>query len=204
MSKIDFKKTLKHLYAASSKKFEVVEVPALQYLMIDGHGDPNTALEYKSAIETLYPLAYRLKFMSKEQGKDYVVPPMEGLWWADDYQSFAAREKDKWDWTVMLMTPDWITRSNFELALEDVTKKKNPPSIGLVRLEQLNEGLCVQRMHIGSYDDEAATLAELHNEWLPSNGYTETGKHHEIYLSDPRRTEASKLKTILRQPIKSP
>ncbi len=201
MSKIDFKKQLKHLYTASSKEFQVVDVPDMNYLMIDGHGDPNTVAEYKDALETLYPVAYRLKFLSKERDKDYVVPPLEGLWWAEDMSAFTTRKKDDWDWTMMLMVPDWISNSDFNESVAEVTNKKPVPAIQKLRFEKYSEGLSVQKMHIGSYDDEAESLAFLHDHWLPENGYTETGKHHEIYISDPRRTAPEKLKTILRQPV---
>ncbi len=201
MAKIDFKKELKHLYSASSKEFQVVDVPEMNYLMIDGHGNPNTVAEYKDALETLYPVAYRLKFLSKNRDKDYVVPPLEGLWWAEDMTAFTTRKKDDWDWTMMLMVPDWISTSDFTESVEEVSNKKPAPAIQKIRFEKYAEGLSVQKMHIGSYDDEAESLAFLHNSWLPENGYTETGKHHEIYISDPRKTAPEKLKTILRQPV---
>ena len=201
MEKVDFKKTLKHLYAPKTKDFQVVDVPVMNYLMIDGQGNPNTAQAYEDALGTLYPVAYKLKFMSKANAKDYVVPPLSGLWWADDMSSFTSGDKDAWKWTMMIMTPDWISAEIFAEALESV-KAKNLPALDKLRLEPLTEGTCVQIMHLGSYADEAPTLARLHNEWLPENGYTETGKHHEIYLSDPRKTPAHKLKTVLRQPVK--
>jgi hypothetical protein len=202
MSKVDFKKEFKELFAPP-KKFVVVDVPEMQFLMVDGHGDPNVAQEYQEALEVLYAVAYKLKFNSKKQlGKDYVVPPLEGLWWADDMDSFtAARDKSQWDWTMMIMTPDWITPEMFAEALEQVHEGKNPTALDKVRLERYSEGLSVQIMHIGSYDDEGPILLKLHNEYLPENSYVENGKHHEIYLSDPRRVASEKLKTVLRQPI---
>jgi hypothetical protein len=202
--KIDFKKTLKHLYQPKAKDFVLEEVPEMQFLMVDGHGDPNTAEEYQHALEALYAVAYKLKFISKKQlGKDYTVPPLEGLWWAEDMESFTTNlDKSEWDWTAMIMTPDWITEEHFTEAVEAARKSKNPAALDLVRLERYNEGLSAQIMHIGSYDDEAPTLARLHNEWLQENGLTENGKHHEIYLSDPRRVAPEKLKTVLRQPVR--
>ena len=202
MTKTDFKKSLKHLYAPSSKDFQVINVPAMNYLMVDGKGNPNTAQAYKDALETLYAVAYKLKFMSKAQQKDYVVPPLEGLWWADDMNSFITNNKDAWQWTMMIMTPDWITRDMLTEALRIVKTSKDPPALEKLRLETLTEGTSVQIMHIGSYADEAPTLARLHKHWMPENGYQPTGKHHEIYISDPRKTPAEKLKTVLRQPIK--
>jgi len=203
MSKVDFKKEYKELFAPP-KKFVIVDVPEMQFLMVDGHGDPNIAPEYQEAVEALYAVAYKLKFNSKKQlGRDYTVPPLEGLWWAEDMASFStARDKSQWDWTMMIMTPDWITPVMFAEALEQVRKGKNPVALDKVRLERYHEGLSVQIMHIGSYDDEAPTLLKLHNEYIPENGYVENGKHHEIYLGDPRRVAPEKLKTILRQPVR--
>ena len=203
MEKVDFKKTLKNLYAPK-KKFEIVDVPEMQFIMVDGHGDPNTAQEYADAVEALYAVAYKMKFMSKKQlEKDYTVPPLEGLWWAQDMDTYLTRDKSAWDWTMMIMTPDWITDEIFTAAMDEVRKKKNPASLDKVRLEKYHEGLSVQIMHIGSYDDEAPTIAAMHKEFLPENRLTENGKHHEIYLSDPRRVAPEKLKTVLRQPVKN-
>jgi len=205
MDKVDFKKELKHLYRPGKKDFEVVDVPRMQFLMVDGHGNPNTAEEYQQALEALYPVAYKLKFMSKKElERDYVVPPLEGLWWAENMDYFTTdRDKDQWDWTMMIMTPDWITETFFQEAVETVAKGKEPPAaLEKVRLESYAEGLSAQILHIGSYDDEGPTLLRLHQTWLPENGYTERGKHHEIYLSDPRRVAPEKLKTVLRQPVK--
>jgi len=202
MDKIDFKKTLKHLYAPSAKDFSVVEVPPMNFLMIDGRGDPNTAAEYTEAIEALYPLAYKLKFMSKKgMLRDYAVPPLEGLWWADDMADFTAGRKDRWIWTMMIMQPDWITPEMFAEARDLVAKAKNPPALSQVRLEHYDEGQAVQILHVGSYDDEAPVLARLHDGFIPDNGFVRTGKHHEIYLSDPRKVAPEKLKTVLRQPV---
>jgi len=202
MSKIEFKKMLKHLYNPP-KKFTLVEVPDMQFLMIDGEGDPNRAKEYQDALAALYAVAYKLKFTSKTSlEKDYTVPPLEGLWWADDMDTFTIkREKSQWKWTMMIMTPDWITTTMFNLAIDQVRRGKNPISLDKIRLETYREGLSVQIMHVGSYDDEAPVLDELHKVYIPQNGYTENGLHHEIYLSDPRRVAPEKLKTILRQPV---
>lgn len=202
MTKIDFKKTLKHLYAPK-KKFEIVDVSEMQFIMVDGHGDPNTAQDYQDAVEALYAMAYKMKFISKKTlEKDYVVPPLEGLWWAEDMETFTTREKSAWDWTMMIMVPDWITVEIFDDAIEQVRKKKALASLDKVRLEKYHEGLSVQIMHVGSYDDEGPILAKMHNEFIPENGYVENGKHHEIYLSDPRRVAPEKLKTVLRQPLR--
>jgi hypothetical protein len=202
MPKTDFKKTLKHLYNPP-RRFTVVEVPAMQFLMVDGHGDPNTAQAYKDAVEALYAVAYKVKFASKRAlDHDYTVPPLEGLWWAEDMITFVSRDKSEWDWTMMIMQPDWISREMVEEAVRQVAKSKELPALPKLRMESYDEGLAVQIMHVGSYDDEAPTIARLHNEFLPQNGFSEAGKHHEIYLSDPRRTAPEKLKTVLRQPVK--
>jgi hypothetical protein len=204
MSKVDLKRELKHLYHPSPKEFEVVDVPPMQFLMIDGHGDPNTAQEYQDAVEALYAVAYKLKFASKKQlGKDYVVAPLEGLWWAEDMETFTTRrDKSTWDWTMMIMQPDWITRAMFDAAVRQVGKAKDLPALPELRFETYHEGLVAQILHVGSYDDEAPTLHRMHHEFIPRNGYERAGKHHEIYLSDPRRVAAHKLKTVLRQPIR--
>jgi hypothetical protein len=201
--KIDFKKEWKHLYQPSAKEFVVVDVPPMNFLMIDGHGDPNTAQEYKDAVEALYAVAFRIKFISKnEVGRDYVVPPLEGLWWAEDMETFTTgRDKSAWDWTMMIMQPEWVTPEMFEEALKQVEKKKNPPALSKLRLERYHEGLSAQILHIGSYDDEGPTLDRMHHEFIPENGYEMAGKHHEIYLSDPSKVAPEKLKTVLRQPI---
>jgi hypothetical protein len=218
MTKVDFKKELKELYQPSSEDFQVVEVPPMQYLMIDGMGDPNTSQEYQDAIEALYAVAYKLKFMSKKSlERDYVVPPLEGLWGSPEMifsltgiteesewlEKFKESDRDSWQWTMMIMQPDWITEEMFEDALELVRKGKNPAALQKIRLEVYEEGLCVQILHVGSYADEGPTLAKLHTQHLPEKGLSESGKHHEIYLSDPRKTAPEKLKTILRQPVKA-
>ena len=168
-----------------------------------GMGIPNTAQEYTQAIEALYAVAYKLKFLSKKNDKDYVVPPLEGLWWAEDMDLFSSsRDKSQWDWTMMIMTPDWITEEDFHQALLDTKKTKENPALEKTRWESYQEGLSVQILHLGSYDDEGPVLSRLHDIWMPKNGYTFNGKHHEIYLSDPRKVESEKLKTILRQPIR--
>ncbi len=202
MEKIDFKKTLA-AYQAKHSQFDIIEVPPLQYLMVDGHGDPNTSKEFSDAVEALYPVAYKLKFMSKlELGRDYVVPPLEGLWWARDMEVFTtARDKSHWDWTMMVMTPEWITQAMFSSAKGIVAEKGALSSLDKLRLELLEEGKSVQTLHVGSYDDEGLVLDRLHDEFIPNNGLKMVKKHHEIYLSDFRKVSPDKLRTILRQPV---
>lgn len=200
--KTDFKRTL-DAYQARRGKFRLVDVPTMQYLMIDGRGDPNTSPDFDRAVRALYPVAYKLKFASKRDlDQDYVVPPLEGLWWADDMDSFtAARDKSRWDWTMMIMTPDWIDHAMFAAAVERAGAENRPQGLDDVRLETLHEGRCVQTLHVGPFDDEAAVLAQLHEEFVPDNELRLTGKHHEIYLTDFRRTAPDRLRTILRQPV---
>lgn len=200
--KVDFKKEIA-AYRARQGRFEVVEVPDLRYLMIDGHGDPNTDPAFGYATEALYPLAYKLKFASKrELGRDYVVMPLEGLWWADEMDAFTdARDKSRWDWTLMIMVPDWIEKDLFAAAVEQIAAGDRPRRLYDVRLETLSEGRCVQTLHIGSYDDEAGVLARMHHEFVPENGLRMVGRHHEIYLGDARKVAPEKLRTILRQPV---
>ncbi|MFT4226808.1 GyrI-like domain-containing protein [Micropruina sp.] len=203
--KVDFKKSLDS-YQAPRGGFRIVTVPDMQYLMVDGHGDPNTAPAYTEALSALYPVAYKLKFISKREfDRDYVVPPLEGLWWAQDMDAFAAsRDKSRWDWTMMLMVPEWIDRAPFLSAVEQAGAKNAPARLDDVHLETLSEGCCVQTLHHGPFDDEGPVLERMHNEFIPSNGLRLDGKHHEIYFSDFRKVTPDKLRTILRQPASLP
>lgn len=200
--KVDFKREFKELYNPKTGVFSLVEVPKLQYLMVDGQGDPNQVNEYQEAVEALFSISYSLKFHSKNNlGKDYVVPPLEGLWWSDNFDDFRSRRKSLWSWTMMIMVPDWLGEGDFSAAVASVRKKKPSLKLERVRFDSLEEGLSVQIMHIGSYDDETPTLLKLHDQWLPENGFKERLKHHEIYIGDPRKTPPAKLKTVLRQPV---
>lgn len=202
MEKFDIKKARKALYGAPAGKFAVVDVPPLNYFMIDGAGDPNTAPEYTSAVEALYTASYTLKFVSKaDLLRDYVVPPLEGLWWAADMTDFVTQRKSRWLWTMMIAVPDFIERPMAEDAMVRATAKKALPALARLRFERLAEGQAVQTLHIGAYDDEGPILKVLHEDVLPAHRLTPSGHHHEIYLSDPRKTAAEKLKTILRQPV---
>ncbi len=203
MEKYDVKKALKPLYTATARDFTLVDVPPAQYLAVDGHGNPNTAASYVQAVEALYAVSYSVKFHSKKElGRDYVVAPLEGLWSAEDTGAFTAGDKDSWDWTMMLGVPEWITAETVAAVAGQVAAKKDVPALPLVRVETLSEGLCVQILHIGPYSGEGLVLAKLHGEFMPANSLDFNGRHHEIYLSDPRRAAPEKLKTILRQPVK--
>jgi len=202
MRKIDLKKEWKELYRPGTKQVVRVDVPPLTYLMIDGRGDPNTVQEYKDAVETLYPVAYALKFMMKKGALelDYVVMPLEGLWWVEDMSQFSVQDKGDWLWTMMILQPEVVNQEMVDKALAQTAKKKNPPALDKVRLERLHEGAAAQIMHIGPYADEAPTIAKIH-QFISENGGQLRGKHHEIYLSDPRRAAPQKMKTIIRQPF---
>jgi hypothetical protein len=200
-TKVDLKRELP-CYTARRDTPEIVDVPELRYLMIDGHGDPNTPV-YEAAVAALYPLAYAVKAASRsELGRDHVVMPLEGLWWADDMDAFtAARDKSRWDWTLMIMVPDWITAGMVEAAVARVRARSAPARLDDVRLEALAEGRCVQALHVGPYDAEAELLRRMHDEFIPQHRLVPTGRHHEVYLSDPRRADPARLRTILRQPV---
>ena len=202
MKKIDYKKELKHLYRPSVKTVETVDIPKMNFFMVDGEGDPNTAQNFQDAIEVLYPLSYTLKFMVKKGviGIDYGVLPLEGLWWADDMSSFTMGKKDEWKWTLMIMQPEIVTKKMVQEAIEQVKVKKNPVSLPLVRFESFSEGKAAQIMHIGPFSEEGPTIEKVHS-FIEDNGSQLTGKHHEIYLSDIRRSAPEKWKTIIRQPI---
>jgi hypothetical protein len=202
--KLDFKKSL-DAYRARRGELRLVDVPELQYLMVDGSRDPNISPAYGEAIRALYPVAYALKFAAKRDlGRDHVVMPLEALWWADDMTAFTtSRDKARWHWTLMIMTPDWVGRPMLDAALEKVAAKGRPARLDDVRLESLAEGTCVQTLHVGPYDDEGPVLARMHDEFIPAHGLRMTGRHHEIYLSDARRVAPEKLRTILRQPVEA-
>jgi hypothetical protein len=204
MEKTDLKRNWKPFYNPGRKDFEIVDVPEFTFLMIDGEGNPNTAQSYVDAIQALYAVAYGLKFSCKTQlKKDFVVAPLEGLWWADSPDAFHRKlDKDSWKWTAMIHLPEWITPELYATVVEQAGTKKDLPALPLMRLETYCEGLSVQILHIGPYAEEGPTLLKLHEEFLPANSLVEAGRHHEIYLSDPRRTAPDKLKTVLRQPVR--
>jgi hypothetical protein len=205
VDKYDIKVAQKTLYAPSSTDFVIVDVPPMQYLAIDGSGDPNASPEYAAAIEALYPVAYALKFTSKNAlGRDFVVGPLEGLWRAADMSAYTRGDRDAWEWTLLVHQPDWITAEMVADAVGAMTaKKKGGTALDHLRLLTVDEGRSVQILHIGSYAAEAPTLARLHDEYMPAHGLTFNGDHHEIYLSDVRRTAPEKLKTVLRQPVRA-
>jgi hypothetical protein len=200
MGKIDYKKELKELYNPG-KDPSMIKVPEMNYLMIDGKGYPGTSKEYSESIEALYAVAYTLKFMiKKEKGIDYGVPPLEGLWWADDMDVFRKGNKDQWRWTSMIMQPEHVTRELYEKALDAARKKKSLSALQKMRFEKYAEGESAQVMHIGPYSEEGPAIERLHS-YIKETGRSMMGKHHEIYLSDPRKAAPDKMKTVIRQPI---
>lgn len=196
MDKFDVKKKLRALYAPRAGDWSFVDVPPQQFLMVDGHGDPNTSPLYPAAVEALYALSYAIKFASKAAGHDYVVAPLEGLWSSDVADAFVRGDRSLWHWTMMIAQPEWITD-------EAVGTARTAKGITAPRLETLSEGRSLQILHVGPYADEAPTLARLHNEVMPSEGVTFNGRHHEVYLGDPRKVAPEKLRTVLRQPVRA-
>ena len=201
MTKLDYKKDLKHLYFPPQGKFTVVDVPSMNFLMIDGHGDPNHSLQYQQVVEALYSLSYSLKFALKPQGVEYSVAPLEGLWWMEDMREFSMQTKDRWDWRMMIMQPQPVTAELVARMTAEVQRKKDLPALEGLRFEAYEEGLAMQVMYLGAYADEGPTIARMHA-FIAEQGYALRGKHHEIYLGDPRRAAPEKLKTVIRQPIK--
>ena len=203
MQKIDHKKILKHLYKPSTKKVEIVNVPQLNFLMIDGKGDPNTSQEFQDAVEALFGLSYTLKFMVKkgEMAIDYSVMPLEGLWWADDMFKFSIEDKSNWKWKLLMMQPEFITQDMLKKATDEQRRKKNPAALLKIRFESFEEGKSAQIMYIGPFSEEGPTVEKVH-QFITENGFERRGKHHEIYLSDIRRGNPANWKTVIRQPVK--
>lgn len=202
VEKLDLKKSLKPLYTAPAKAPVRVDVPAMNFLMIDGTGDPNTAPAFAAAVEALYSVAYTLKFAIKKSATplDYPVMPLEGLWWADDMRAFTANDRCAWRWTLMIMQPDIVDAARVADTIRQVAVKKPNPSLDLLRFERFAEGRAAQLMHVGPFSTEPPDIVRLH-EFIAAEGLALRGKHHEIYLSDMRKTAPDKLKTILRQPV---
>lgn len=202
MVKIDWKDRLKPLYQPSAKQVSVVEVPEMNYLMVDGQGNPNTSQAYQEAVEALYSVSYSLKFAVKkmEAGVDYAVMPLEGLWWMEGEPPYPLERKDEFQWIAMIAQPEWVTPELFSVIREQVILKKKPPGVARLRFEPFSEGQAAQILHIGPYSAEAPTVEQLYS-FITAGGYRLHGRHHEIYLSDPNRTAPEKLKTILRQPF---
>jgi hypothetical protein len=202
MQKIDFKKQLKDLYQPSAKEVVQISVPTMNYLMADGEGDPATTKEFREIVDVLFSLSYVLKFMAKKGALeiDYSVMPLEGLWWSDDMSAFSTGDKSKWKWTMMIMQPKFITEKMVEEAIAEVKINKNHAALPKVRFEPLSEGSAAQVMHIGPFTEEGLNVERIHR-FIDNCGYKRVGKHHEIYLSDIRKTAPKNWKTVIRQPV---
>lgn len=201
MDKIDLRRQLKHLYQPSARAVVEVEVPALRFLMVDGAGDPNTAPAYAEAVEALFSVSYAAKFMFKKRtGTDYAVMPLEGLWWADDLSAFTSGDRAAWRWTMMILQPELVPDALIAAAQAEVARKKSLPALARLRLETFTEGRCAQTLHVGPFTDEGPTIARVHA-FIEARGAL-AGKHHEIYLSDIRRADPARWRTVIRQPMR--
>jgi hypothetical protein len=201
MDKVDLKKELKSLYNPTAKEVTAIDVPAMNFLAIDGEGSP-ASQQYREAVEALFSVSYQLKFMVKKgRGIDYAVMPLEGLWWVDDMAQYASKSRDEWKWTAMIMQPKYVTAEDVKQAIEQTGKKKNLPALPKLRFESFQEGKAAQIMYTGPFADEGPTIQKIHS-YIQKSNHALSGKHHEIYLNDPSRTAPEKLKTILRQPMK--
>ncbi|MDJ1370459.1 hypothetical protein C7K25_03565 [Gulosibacter molinativorax] len=202
MDNLDLKRVHRELYTAKRGQFTLVEVPELVYLQVDGHGDPNSSAEYGAALQALYTVSYGARRICKTRlERKHTVAPLEGLWTAADMSSFVDRRKDDWDWTMMIAQPDYVTAEIIAEAIEDA-RAKSLAALDRLRFGSFEEGLSVQTLHVGPYDDEGPVLQRMHEEFIPEQGLEMTGSHHEVYLSDARKTVPEKLRTILRQPVR--
>jgi len=200
MKKVDLKKELKHLYRPTAKEVIQVNVPCMNYLFVDGEGEPGSE-SYVHAVEALFATSYAVKFAIKRSAleTDYGVLPLEGLWWVDDMSTFSTERKSDWKWTMMIMQPEFVTRELINQVVQEVTQKKNPAAIAKLRFDSFTEGNCAQILHVGPFTEEGPTVARVH-QFIDARG-KRTGKHHEIYLSDIRRANPSNWKTVIRQPF---
>src|SRR5579864_3006569 len=202
-TKIDLKHELRELYLPGRKP-QLIDVPEMAFIMIDGQGDPNTAPDYRDAIEALFAVAYTAKFTVKRMpgGVDFRVMPLESRWWTTGSESLLATNKSGWSWTAMIMQPESVTSEIVDDAILAAGRKRSLPALKLLRYERFAEGRAAQVMYVGPYSNEGPTIAALHA-FIAEQGCTAVGKHHEIYLGDPRRTAPQRLRTIIRQPVAS-
>jgi hypothetical protein len=200
MAKLDLKKENPYLFDAPREPV-MVEVSPMNYLMVEGEGDPRTSIAYQQSIEALYGLSFTIKFAIKKEGSDYAVAPLEGLWWSDVMNTFVPGDREAWRWTSLIMQSPMVTAEHVDRAIAELRRKKDPPALLRVRFERYDEGLCAQVMHLGPYSEEGPTIERLHS-FIAEQGCDLRGKHHEIYLGDPRRARPDKLRTIIRQPVR--
>ena len=206
MAKIDLKQELKDLYFPSTKEVVMIDVPDMNFLMVDGKGNPNTSKDFQDALGALYPVAYTLKFRFKNSSNktDFAVMPPEALWWSGGKEMLDLQSKENWEWTIMIMQPNFVTKDLVVETIEQIKlkkKKETPVALSKVQFKKYHEGRSAQIMYIGPYADEGPTIMKIH-EFIKEAGYRPLGKHHEIYLGDPRRAKPEKLKTVIRQPMK--
>jgi hypothetical protein len=200
-TKVDLKKELKQLYNPSAKEVSTVNVPEMNFLMVNGEGAPSSP-QYMQSIEALFTVSYTLKFMVKKaKSIDYAVMPLEGLWWMDNMAEFSTERKDEWKWTSMIMQPKYVEKADVKAAIEQARKKKDLPAIDKVKFEPFKEGLAAQIFYVGPYSKEGPTIAKIH-EYIRKSGHELSGKHHEIYLNNAAKVAPEKLKTVIRQPMK--
>ena len=205
MKKVNHIKEFSQIYTQPKNKINLVDIPPLNFLMIDGTGGPNDNPDYSEAVSALYAVAYKLKFAIKKgsQAVDYKVMPLEGLWWAEDMTLFNLENRSNWQWRMMIMQPEYITEDLFKTTVTSVREKKELPRLDDLRLETYHEGFCMQIFHLGPYGEgESETINKLHT-YIEEEGYQRVGKHHEIYFNSPLRTAPENLKTIIRQPVKT-
>ncbi|WP_353510747.1 GyrI-like domain-containing protein [Intrasporangium sp.] len=201
MEKIDLKRELREYYAPKRNP-TVVDVPELAFLMVDGHGDPNTSAEYRDAVSAIFSVSYAARFALKRAGViDYGVMPLEGLWWVPDMATFSTADKSEWDWTMMILQPSEVTEAVLAEAKVSAAAKRSLPALDRLRLERFAEGAAAQVLHVGPYSAEGPTITALHD-FIGEQGRELAGKHHEIYLGDPARSAPERLKTIIRQPMR--
>jgi len=199
LDKLDLAKKYPHYYRAKTTP-EIVNIEEAKYVTIVGKGAPDSPI-FQKKIKAIYSVAYSIKSICKKQGKDFVVPKLEGIWWVESDKPYFEVPRKEWHWKLLIMVPDYVSQQIFIKAKEEAMKKKKLEEIEQVKLEKTREGLCVQALHIGPYDTEYKTIQKM-EQYIKENNLIKNGPHHEIYLSDPRKTPPHKLKTILRQPVK--
>ncbi|MFB3739383.1 MAG: GyrI-like domain-containing protein [Candidatus Velamenicoccus archaeovorus] len=201
MPKVDLKRSMRRLYFPPSGQPVLVDVPEMAFLTIDGRGAPEEK-PYTDAVEALFAVSFALKFTIKrlDPEDDYTVMPLESLWWSKEHEVFDLEDRTGWRWTAMIVQPPVVTPSLVERAIADAASRRRSPAFRRIRFEHVREGLAAQLMHVGPYAEERPTIEKLHA-FIAEHDYPIRGKHHEIYLSDPRRCAPARMKTVIRQPV---
>ena len=202
MPKVDLKRSMRRLYFPPHDQPVLVDIPEFAFLMIDGRGDPATGRTYAEAMEALFAVSFTLKFMIKrlDPEDDYTVMPLESLWWSSERSGFSIQNRSTSRWTAMITQPPTVSAELLAKATAEVRARRRLPALGRIRLERFREGLCAQVMHVGPYEDELPTIEKLHA-FIAEHDYPLRGRHHEIYLSDPKRCAPDRRKTVIRQPV---